>query len=241
MDIDHAHEDRYAIVNPREILALLNELKNTRHTVSVEFGPQRESLLTTLLRADAGGLIFDLGGDAHCSARLFASPRLRFSCRPDGVLVRFDCEASRRVLSGDGEACLVPVPRRLLRLQRREYFRVTLPVARPVPIRVQLPGGSVSLQLHDLSVAGAGLDLRGDLPPLTLGERWSSIPLHIGREGLHRLNFVLRHVTSLTHGTTKPSTRVGVSFDGLSAADDTALQRWITLLEREKRKFEHMS
>lgn len=242
MDIQPAEnsaaDERYNLVGEMAILSLLQGLLYQRQALSVQYGAHRESLLTSLLSVRPEGIVFDLGLDAAGNERLLAAKRLYFSCRPDGVQVRFHCDAPQRVAWDNAAACQVPLPQRVTRLQRREYFRVLAPVARPILVGVEVPDlGWTEFMIHNLSVGGVGLAVPDEKQLAIVGQ------IREGRFQVHRsepitIGLSCRHVTPISHALAKPTTRVGLSFDPLPRHHEAALQRWIIHLDKERRKFE---
>lgn len=238
MSLDANDEDRFGLRGQMEIRALLHDLLHARQSISVEYGEQRESLLTTLLNVGREGFIFDFGVDPRSSDRLLAVEQLHFSCRQEGILVRFDAKAPQRVAWDGGVACWMPLPQHIVRLQRREFFRVATPVAKPINVTVTAPDGELPMHLHDLSVGGSGFTLPGAAPTLTLGDRWPGVRFRLDQGDAIRIDLIIRHVTPIGHGNTRPTTRIGVAFADLSRKHEAALQRWIIQIEQERRKLE---
>lgn len=231
-------DERYNLVGEMAILSLLQSLLYQRQALSVQYGAHRESLLTSLLSVRPEGIVFDLGLDGAGNERLLAAKRLHFSCRPDGVQVRFRCDAPQRVIWDNAPACQVALPQRVTRLQRREYFRVLAPVARPIMVSVELPGqGWTEFTIHNLSVGGVGLAVQDEKQFAIVGQ------IREGRFQVNRsepitIGLICRHVTPISHALVKPTTRVGLSFEPLPRHHEAALQRWIIHLDKERRKFE---
>lgn len=233
-----AADDRYNLVGEMAILSLLQGLLYQRQALSVQYGAHRESLLTSLLSVRPEGIVFDLGLDPASNERLLASKRLYFSCRPDGIQVRFHCDAPQRVVWDGAPAALVALPHRVTRLQRREYFRVLAPVARPITLGVDLPGhGFTEFMIHNLSVGGVGLAVPDEKQLALVGEIREGRFL-VPRSEPITIGLTCRHMTPISPATAKPTTRVGLSFDPLPRNHEAALQRWIIHLDKERRKFE---
>lgn len=231
-------DDRFSLVGQMEILSLLQNLLFRRQAVSVQYGAHRESLLTSLLSVRPEGMVFDLGLDPESNQRLLKSRRLYFSCQPDGILVRFHCDAPQRIVWDGDAACQVALPQRITRLQRREYFRVIAPVAKPIVVSFRLSEQEhMELVIHDLSVGGAGLTLpEGALLPL--GTTLAEARFRVARGDPIDVVLALKHFTPISHGLAKPASRVGVAFQQLARQQEAALQRWIIHLDQERRKFE---
>lgn len=231
-------DDRFSLVGQMEILSLLQNLLFRRQTVSVQYGAHSESLLTSLLSIHPEGMVFDLGLDPASNQRLLDSRRLYFSCQPDGILVRFHCDAPQRIVWDGEAACQVPLPQRITRLQRREYFRVIAPIAKPITVGFRLgENESMELVIHDLSVGGAGLTLP-EGATLPIGTTLAEARFRVARGDPIDVTLALKHFTPISHGTARPINRVGVAFQQLTRQQEAALQRWIIQLDQERRKFE---
>lgn len=231
-------DDRFSLVGQMEILSLLQSLLFRRQAVSVQYGAHREALLTSLLSVHPEGMVFDLGLDSESNQRLLASRRLLFSCQPDGILVRFHCDAPQRVVWDGEAACQVALPQRITRLQRREYFRVIAPIAKPITVSLRIPDlDRLELVIHDLSVGGAGLTLP-EGAQLPIGTTLAEAQFRVARNEPIKVNLAFKHFTPISHGMTKPVTRVGVAFQQLALKEEASLQRWIIQLDQERRKFE---
>lgn len=239
VQIDNAvTEDRFTLVGEMAILSLLQGLLFRRQAISVQYGERRESLLSTLLSVHPEGMVFDLGLDPASNERLLASRRLYFSCQPDGVLVRFQCESPQAIVWDGDAAAQVALPQRITRLQRREYFRVIAPIAKPISFGVRIPEfGHLDLVMHNLSVGGAGLTLPEGLR-IPLGTLHADGLFRVANNEPVEVELAMKHFTPLTHGVVKPVTRIGIAFQRLARKQEAALQRWIIQLDQERRKFE---
>ena len=232
-------EERYRVSGRTAVASLLQGLLHGRQAISVQFGERRESLLTTLLSVRSDGLVFDLGVDAATNYRLLAAERLFFSCRPDGIQVRFLCGVPKRVAWGEGVAAWVPLPENVLRLQRRDLFRVMTPVSKPVTLKVSAPGvGEFSPILHDLSVGGGGLTFSDVVLPFNVGDVVPEVAVNIDHKGIIYIDLDVRHVTRLEFSQQKANVRVGVRFRAIPQRHEATLQKWILTIDQERRKFE---
>lgn len=75
-------------------------------------------------------------------------------------------------------AFLVPLPERVLRLQRREYYRLTTPIVNPLKCMVPLEEGRTrEFPIVDISAGGIGM-IVGNLPKarLEVGAIYPGLP-----------------------------------------------------------------
>lgn len=154
---------RFMLGTQVEIVFLLRELVRTRALVTVRTDTADTSLLSTLLAVDeaAGTLVFDAGSDDRTNRRLQESPRLAFLTTLERVRVLFAGCGARLILHDHRPAFAMPIPSEVMRLQRREYFRLTASVVTPidciVPLPAQASGGHAVARLHDIGLGGVCL------------------------------------------------------------------------------------
>lgn len=235
---DSDFEDRFLIAGQTPIRFMLAGYARDAVAFSVRLGTTEAQFITTLLAVDAeqGRLYFDYSGSPEMNRQALAADHLVFVGRPDGIHVQFQTTAPVEARFEGGRAFSVTLPRQLLRLQRRESFRIDLPVARPLQLSAILPGGAtLSLPIHDLSVAGLGLNA-------------SVLPDTLQKDGvLTRGSFLLPdelqptrvdlrvcHLTEQTARNGQRQWRVGCAFIGLPAQDEHHVQRYIVRIEHER-------
>jgi c-di-GMP-binding flagellar brake protein YcgR len=117
--------------------------------------------VSTLLavQPEKGVFIFDCSGSAESNRRLLESDRNVFVGRPGGIGVQFSIGPVSEVIFGGSKAFSVALPKYVVRLQRREFFRIATPRVKPLQFFGRLPDGTLlNLPASDISVAGTGPD-----------------------------------------------------------------------------------
>lgn len=236
-------EKRFHITGRMAVLFSLGEYVNGREQFTVHFNEGRESFLTYLLSVnpESGELIVDVSGSAQTNARFLESARNVFVARPEGVCVQFSAGKPRLVDFDGDDAFALPLPKFIIRLQRREYFRVTTPMGKPIVLSMRTPdkaGILLKLPLHDLSVAGCGLSV-GTVPPgLDAGVRLSDcrFVLPDAHETLISTPAVLRHATPVSSQPGPNQFRIGLQFEGLERPMEHRIQRYMVHVEHERRE-----
>jgi c-di-GMP-binding flagellar brake protein YcgR len=231
-------EDHFHVKGVLPVAFMLAGFARDHEQFSVQFGEGAEMFLTTPLAVnpEKGLLIFDCSGSVESNQRFLQSSRNVFVGRPGGVHVQFTTGAAREVAYEGGKAFAVALPKLLVRLQRRDYFRIETPQVRPLQFFGRLPGGGLlNLPAHDISVAGIGV--RSGAPPdglvpgLVLETCHFSLPADE-----HDLMFsaTVRHVTEQQGRTGMVQWRIGLQFNGLPVLAESRIQRYITHVERER-------
>ncbi|NEX59613.1 flagellar brake protein [Noviherbaspirillum galbum] len=233
---DSEIEDRFFLLGRMEIINCLNDLIRQREPLTVYFNQGKDFILTTLLEAGAEHVLFDLGGDPRANRRLESSTgNCVMVAVQNGIRIQFSVpQAPRRFSWGGADAFEVPLPARIVRMQRRESYRVTLPVKKPVMAKITNDSGVLicELPIHDLSVGGAGLNAV-DQSALAEGDE-VDISFPLGEGQVIRNRAKVRHVTQVGSTGSHPLLRVGLCFLRLPVASSARLQRFILQVEHQR-------
>jgi flagellar brake protein len=233
---DNEIEDRFFLLGQMEILSVLNDLVHHREPVTVYFNGGRDFMLTTLLEARSDCLIFDPSGDLKANKRLRTSPNCVFVARLNGIRVQFSTKNAHSFSWGGSDAFWAPLPERVVRLQRRESYRILLPVAKPLMVKCFTEDGLIMGEWpsHNLGVMGLGIAM-SRIPHLEPNESIARLKLVLSKQHVIECAAVVRHVTPLSERQVRPNYRVGISFANLPPAMGVSIQRYITRIEHERR------
>ena len=231
-------EERFHITGTRPVAFMLAGFAKDNEQFSVMFQAGQEMYLTTLLavKPDKGLFIFDCSGGAETNRKLLASERNVFVGRPDGIRVQFTTGAVSELVFAGSKAFAVALPKFVVRLQRREFFRIATPRAKPLQFFGRLSEGvSLQLSLHDISVAGAGLTAASLPDGLTSGQVLENC--HFSLPGDDRDLFFDATLNHVSEHEVRPGIRqwrFGIAFKKLPINDENRIQRYIGRLERER-------
>ena len=229
-------DDRFRITGSKPVAFLLAGFAKAREAFSVHFQHGEEMFLTTLLdvQADKKRLVFDCSGSQEANRRILAAEKVSFSGRPGGVPVQFSSSAVSETTFEGGKAFAVALPEFVVRLQRREYFRIETPRVNPLILFARMPdGGLLKLAAHDISVSGIGLDAT-ELPEgFEIGLFLPNC--HFALPGESRELFFSATVRNFHQHTSRSGAvfwRIGLQFKDLPLGDENRIQRYITQIER---------
>jgi flagellar brake protein len=233
---DEEIEDRFFLLGRMEIINCLNDLIRGREALTVYFNQGKDFLLTTLLEASSEHVLFDLGGDPRANRRLEASTTgCVMVAVQNGIRIQFaSAQPPRRFAWGGADAFEVPLPVKIVRMQRRESYRVTLPVKKPVMARLTNDEGALvcELAIHDLSVGGAGLNAVGKTTLAEGDELDIAFALTDGQMMRNRAK--VRHVTQVGSTGAHPILRIGLAFLRLPLSSSAKMQRFILHIEHQR-------
>lgn len=233
---DSVFEEHFLLSGRMEILSLLQDLVHRHEAISVAFDKGRESLLTQIIDVRGSGIVFDCSVDEKTNQRILSSERLVFRGRPGGVLVHFVTPTPQRVAWDGGVAFWVAFPTTIARMQRREIYRVTAPIAKPIVVTIETESRErFRLSLHDLSVAGFGVTIQDHPAFPAVGTALPLISVHLPDSHWLELKGTVRHFTSM-QGPGKPKYRAGIALQAVDSRSDASLQRLVIRLDQDHHK-----
>jgi len=231
-------EERFHVTGTLPIAFLLVGFARTKDQFTVSFGGGEEMMLTSLLDAEPSGnrLIFDCSGSAEINRRFLNSDRNIFAGRPGGIHVQFSTGRATEINYDGGAAFAVALPKYVVRLQRRDTFRIETPRGRPLQFfGRQADNRLLNLPAHDISVAGIGTTASALPDGLSPGDRLENCHFALP-EDERELFFsaTVRHVTPQVGRTGVQQWRIGLHFENMPAVEENRIQRYIARIERER-------
>jgi len=240
-ELEDGYLEQYQIYSRAEVLALLRELAESHTLVTIYYDGGDKFILTKVLSVNPEfeEIVFDASPDSRTSAALLASTRLVVVAFLDAVKLQFRASRAERSACQGGDAIRIRLPDSMLRLQRREFYRIATPLARP--LKLVIPAGEgrstpTELRVTDLSCGGMGV-AAPTLPPLPLepGATFAGCRLGLPDVGDITVTIEVRHVARGAGASGKTQTHCGLKFLALAPHNMTLLQRYINSLERERR------
>jgi len=234
--------DQYLLHSRKEILFILRAMRDKATLITVYFNQGNDFLLTSLLTIaeDGASMLLDPGSSAEMNRKALASDKLIFIANHEKVKIQFTVHKLTSVQHQDRLAFRAPMPDMLLRLQRREYYRLSAPVAHPlkcvIPVKLA-DGSSTLLETTVLDISGGGLAVMA--PPE--GVEFETDHLFENcRIELPEVGNVLAtlRVRSIFEFTLRNGTRIkrsGCQFVDLPGHMLNLIQRYIIRIERDRK------
>lgn len=232
----------YAVRDRREIARLLQTLVERSNLVRA-YVDERESFLSVLLglTADQASIVLDASPDAELNAHALKGRELICVTRLDRVKIQFSLHPVTSVSFREQSALMAPLPDSLLRLQRREFFRVPAPQVDPLVCTIfrKKPDGHVhTIDVRVLDLSGGGLAIL--VPPSEIdfvpGDEFERCNLALPDGEPIPLRLSVRNLFTVEKQNGRHLKRAGCQFAGLSAAASARIQRYLFKLERDYRE-----
>jgi flagellar brake protein len=232
---------QYLLRSNSEILFVLRGLLANNDHITAYFHEGKDFFLTTVIAVDSDELTLDYGGSAEMNQRALATDKLFCVASHDRVRIQFLLRGVREVAFEGRPAFRAALPDTLLRLQRREYYRLTAPIARP--LKCQMPvtsaDGAVSsiTEVNVIDISGGGLAVMAPPPGILFapGMQFANCRIELPEVGILMATLQVRSVFEVTLRTGAQVTRAGCQFLNLPGPMLTLVQRYIIKVERERK------
>ena len=236
---ESADYEKYQVYSRIEMLSLLREMMGGRNPMTIYFNQGEDFIVSQVLAVNPEfeELILDFGPDQSANQRLLKSSRLVIVTFLEHIKIQFTAQLAESTNFKGEPAFRIRLPDSMIRLQRRNFYRVETPRVDPLTCYVPLPDhpdGGVTIKIYDLSVGGLGLVTAPSDVWLIKGMTFMNCKLHIPDHGEVITGLEIRHVEDLKN-TTTPQQKIGCQFVGLPAQMVTVLQRYIIKMERDRR------
>ena len=126
-------DERYQVRDPIEIRHLLSTLVTRRALITARQNPGNQSFLTALLAVNNDGTLL-LDGSAEETINEWVQMAAQLTCitQLQNVRIQFNVDTPVRIAYEGRPAFRTALPGSVLRLQRREFYRLQTPVTQTV-------------------------------------------------------------------------------------------------------------
>ncbi|MFP5390418.1 MAG: flagellar brake protein [Gammaproteobacteria bacterium] len=230
----------YEVTSRREIISLLRSLCDKKQLVRMLAHGHADASVTSILDVDAdkGTVVLDCSVDPVQNQRVLGARQISFETSLDKIRILFAADALASVNFEGGPAFQMAVPESLIRLQRREYYRMPTPVSNPVRALIMVPedlgGGVHAFPLADISCGGIAILDNKLVLGNTIGSKLSGVKIELPEIGPVVTNLQVRNSMDLTLLNNKTNRRLGCEFVDISRGNLANVQKYITRLERER-------
>lgn len=236
--VDTKDTQRYLVRARLEVVHILENVMASRAIIALyDDASKRSFMLSSLLEVDAsqGDLFLEMGADQPFNKRLLAAGEMTCVTSLNQIHVQFTARHLRSVVREGKNAFLAQLPSELLRLQRRESYRLETSVIHPVQCAINTGHGFVETVVVDISLGGLGLLAYEDVGNLLQrGVVYHGCRLSLPGRGEFAvsLNVCTTFDVALKNG--KQTHRAGCQFIDLPASIETEIQRYIIRVDRER-------
>ncbi len=223
----------YLIHSRREIIVLLRRLTEKRELVRMIFSEGEEAIATAVLEVREDSLIIDTAPDPEQLARVLASSSISFDTALERVRIAFFSSRIEPCLHDGMPALRIPIPETMVRLQRREYYRVLTPRC---TIQMEHEGGPPPVSFAVQNVSAGGIALIDDAHVLDASKGTEYINCELSLPGAQMVltTLCVMNCCDMTLYNGRVARRLGCAFVNPNAAMLALVQRYVSKLERDQ-------
>lgn len=220
-----------------EIIQKLRQLGKKHSLISVYFN--NRTMLSTVVDvlSDKNLLVLDYGADEELNQKLLKHNRAIVKTDYDGIKSQFTVTNIRKARLQGKPSFACDLPENVLWVQRREFYRVRIPLSESVSCElVHEDGTSTEYPVLDISTGGIGLFDKDDELDLEPGNIFNNCKLILGDHGAATVNLEIRNHILKDPNDPSKGTRCGCAFLNLSGDLEANVQRFINLVDQQQNR-----
>ncbi len=232
---------RFAVNSRTEILFLLRAIQKRNLLVNLDLPGSRQIVVTSIIavnQADNTLILDSARGDA-LNHELMSGKGAEFITQLDGVSITFSTGSATLCEYEKLPALRIPIPGSLVRLQRREHFRVPLPIARPVKCIVPSCSldnpDSITANIVDIGCGGVAISESSGRLGIQPGTMLQACRLLLPETDVITTSLEVRNSAQIRLLNGAFQTRLGCKFIDLPNDMAAVLQRFVMMIERVRR------
>jgi len=231
---------RYTLHSRAEILFQLRAIQKRKLLVNLDLMGSRQIIVTSVLAVNEvkNTLILDSARGDALNQELMSGKGAEFVAQLDGVSISFATGLVTWCTYENLPALRIALPASLIRLQRREHFRVPMPIANPVKCIVPPADGDtdpITAHLVDISCGGVALAETGGRLGTETGRTLPGCRLLLPESDTITTSLEVRNSAQIRLPNGAFQTRLGCQFIDLPNDMAARLQRFVMDIERARR------
>jgi c-di-GMP-binding flagellar brake protein YcgR len=242
--LSEGEDSRFTIHSRGEIQSILKGIMRENSRAALYYDEGDDFILTTMLKASDQGIWLEVGPISTSNQRILFSKKIIFISSYHQVKVQFVANHIESAILDNYSAFHIPFPEKLLRIQRREYFRLTTPASNPLKCIIPCSPHIITYEsgvaitkreLTIMDISGGGIALVCEVDDTTLhpGKSYEGCKIQLPDIGLISATVKVQNSFEVTLRNGQRSKRAGCEFIDLSGEAATLLQRYVVKLQSE--------
>ena len=238
--LEQGEYDHFMLRSPAEVVLVLRGLCEHVAQMTVFFNEGRDMLLTTLAHVAEDHLVLDYGPSSEMNRKALEAEQHFCVTTLEKVRVQFILRGFTKMEHEGRPSFRCALPDEVLRLQRREFYRLTTPLIRPLICMMPLPMPDGGLHMHeahvfDISGGGMGISAPPEGAPFAAEMVFPNCRIELPEIGFVTGTLKVRSVFEVTLRSGTQVRRAGCEFVKLPGPMMTLIQRYIIKVERERK------
>lgn len=231
-------QEQFLVQSEVAVHKIFTEMVRDRDIVTGYFNNGTQHILTAILGVlpDHDRLVLDYSQDEKLNQQLLEHGQLVCATRHDRIRIKFTCEGIQLAKYQNQKAFSCPIPESLHRFQRREFFRVDMPVIQPIICRIPREGADpLELPILDMSVGGLRLQTENLGFEPELKEILTGCGIELPEFGFIAMDLEIRNTINSTLVDGRQIRCIGCAFVGLNMEKNVTIQRFLHKIQVEQK------
>ena len=235
------YESAFSIDSSEKIISKLSILLKNKCLLTVYFGDNDDSFITTLVEIDKKDnlLIFYHGPKEDLVEQLLNSQKITCKTEYLGIKVSFDAIKMEKIQHQGESAFAIPIPASLIWVEARDYFRVKTSLSKSSYCQLTLKDQKpINLTVYDISLAGFSMltDSKEVSNLMTPDTNFEQCKLILADAGEGIISFEIRSKYIINPENSNMMEKIGCKFTKITSVFEDTIQRLMQQIEREARQ-----
>jgi c-di-GMP-binding flagellar brake protein YcgR len=230
-------ENDYLVNNPKEIVSILQTVVERKSRVALYYNEGNSMVLTLILAAGEKGVWIDAASNPLDNKHIERSKRIIFVTTHNQAKVQFIATDVMLGIYEDAPAFSLALPSKLLRLQRRDYYRLVTPeidalkcIIRPVPGQTHIQH---EVTVMDISIGGVALVCEASGIELQPGMVYEHCQIELPEVGRLEASIEVKNAFEITDRNGRVKRRAGCVFVKPDGKTTMLLQRYVAQMQQK--------
>ena len=232
--------DKFRVDSNIEIIYILRSMMKANALTTLTFGNSDGFILTNIIDIDLKHqeIIFDYGTDQASNRCALKADQFNVFTLLNRVEIQFVCHDIDKIKFEGKSAFRARIPESLLRLQKREHYRIDMPVNRRLNCKLPLPEGDYAeVVLQNISRGGMAVldpDHKFDFES---GADYRGCLIDLPGVGAAKLNLQVKSISEITQRGGVKCLRAGLQFhEDTEERVLSMIQRYVLQLQMERKR-----
>ena len=229
--------EHYMLYGRGEIMQKLRLLGKKNSLISLHFN-ERTMLSTVVdVLSDKNLLVLDYGSNEEMNQYLLKHNRAVVKTDYDGIQAQFTISDIRKARLQGKPSFACPLPEDVLWVQRREFYRVRIPLSEVVTCElIHGDNNRTEYPVLDISTGGIALYDKNDELELEPGNVFHNCKLTLGDHSTVFTNLEIRNHILKNINNPEEGWRCGCAFQGLTGDFESDVQKFINLVDLQQKR-----
>lgn len=232
------NEDNDFLIHAKnEIQYILRSVHERKTRAALYYNEGNSFVLTMLLAVSDEGIWIDPPSNPQDNRNILNSNRIIFVSTHNQAKVQFVVSVAHAVIYNGTDAIFISLPKKILRLQRRDYYRLAAwpqnplkCVLKSVPDQKQ---NKHEVTIMDISIGGLALVCQENSLELTPGTTYTNCEIDLPEVGVLIATVQVKNAFEVTSRSGEKLRRAGCVFVNPNNNATSFLQRYVAYMQRQ--------